>query len=125
MRQPKAFAKPPLRKKAGEARLAVALREMHADPARAWTVEELANKAALSRSVFFDRFTGAVGVPPMEYLLGWRMAIAKDLLSRQDISLSEVAERVGYSSASTFSTAFSRHVGQPPSRFARESLAPD
>ncbi len=105
----------------GDPRLAVAIREMHADPARAWTVEELARKAALSRSVFFDRFTGAVGVPPNEYLLGWRMAIAKNLLRQQDISLTEVAERVGYSSASTFSTAFSRHVGQPPSRFAREA----
>ena len=92
---------------------------MHADPARTWTVEELAKKAALSRSVFFERFTGSVGVPPMEYLLGWRMALAKDLLRQQDIGLAEVAERVGYSSASTFSTAFSRYVGQPPSRFAR------
>lgn len=104
----------------GDARLAIAIREMHADPARTWTVEELAKKAALSRSVFFDRFTGAVGVPPMEYLLGWRMALAKNLLRQQDIGLAEVAERVGYSSASTFSTAFSRYVGQPPSHFARE-----
>lgn len=106
----------------GDARLAIAIREMHADSGRTWTVEALAKKAALSRSVFFDRFTGAVGVPPMEYLLGWRMAIAKDLLRQQDISLAEIAERVGYSSASTFSTAFSRYVGQPPSRFARESI---
>lgn len=107
----------------GDARLAIAIREMHANPARAWTVEELARKAALSPSVFSDRFTGAIGVPPIEYLLGWRMAIAKDLLRQQNIGLAEVAERVGYSSASTFSTAFSRHVGQPPSRFARESIA--
>lgn len=103
----------------GDARLATAIRAMHADPARTWTVEELAKKAALSRSVFFERFTGSVGVPPMEYLLGWRMALAKDLLRQQDIGLAQVAERVGYSSASTFSTAFSRYVGQPPSRFAR------
>jgi AraC-like DNA-binding protein len=50
------------------------------------------------------------------------MAIAKDLLRHQDIALGEVADRVGYSysSASTFSTAFSRHVGQPPGRYARE-----
>lgn len=107
----------------GDARLAIALREIHADPARAWTVEVLAKKAALSRSVFFDRFSSAVGLPPMEYLLGWRMALAKDLLRQQDISLAEVAERVGYSSASTFSTAFSRFVGKPPSRFARECTA--
>ncbi|MND01568.1 transcriptional activator FtrA [compost metagenome] len=51
------------------------------------------------------------------------MAIAKDLLRRQEIGLSEVAERVGYGSASTFSTAFSRHVGQPPGRYARATLA--
>ena len=47
----------------------------------------------------------------MEYLLAWRMAVAKDLLRRHDFRLDEVAERVGYGSASTFSTAFSRHVG--------------
>ena len=102
-----------------DTRLAAAMRHMHGDPARSWTVEELAGKAALSRSAFFDRFTRAVGVPPMEYLLAWRMALAKDLLVREELALAEVAERVGYSSASTFSTAFSRHVGEPPSRFAR------
>jgi AraC-like DNA-binding protein len=103
----------------GDARLAVAIRQMHADPARPWTVEALSKAAALSRSVFFERFLGAVGVPPMEYLLGWRMALAKDLLRKRQVGLAEVAERVGYSSASTFSTAFSRHVGLPPSKFAR------
>lgn len=55
----------------------------------------------------------------MEYLLAWRMALAKGLLRGREHSMAEVAERVGYSSASTFSTAFSRHVGQPPARFAR------
>jgi AraC-like DNA-binding protein len=100
-------------------RLAAAMRHMHGDPARSWTVAQLAKKAALSRSAFFDRFTRAVGLPPMEYLLAWRMAVAKNLLSRHDISLADVAARVGYGSASTFSTAFSRYVGQPPSRYAR------
>jgi AraC-like DNA-binding protein len=104
-------------------RLAAAIRQMHRDPARAWTVAELARKAALSRSAFFNRFTDAVGLPPMEYLLGWRMAIAKDLLRRREAGLAEVAERVGYGSASTFSTAFSRYVGQPPGRFARAAQA--
>ena len=55
----------------------------------------------------------------MEYLLAWRMAVARDLLRQHDLGISQVAERVGYSSASTFSTAFSRHVGQPPGRYAR------
>lgn len=107
----------------GDPRLAMAMREMHGDPARSWTVDDLAKNAAMSRSAFFDRFTRAVGLPPMEYLLAWRMALAKDLLRKQDISLAEVAERVGYGSASTFSTAFSRHVGRPPSQFARESVS--
>jgi AraC-like DNA-binding protein len=79
----------------------------------------LAQTAALSRSAFFERFTRTVGLPPMEYLLAWRMALAKDLLRRQEFALAQVAERVGYGSASTFSTAFSRYVGQPPSHYAR------
>lgn len=112
-------APPGLLRGLSDARLAVAIRQMHGDPARAWTVAELARKAALSRSAFFDRFTRAVGLAPMEYLLAWRMALAKDLLRRGQAAVAEVAERVGYSSASTFSTAFSRHVGQPPGRFAR------
>jgi AraC-like DNA-binding protein len=112
-------APPGLLRGLADARLAQAMRQMHGDPARSWTVEQLAKKAALSRSAFFDRFTRAVGQPPMEYLLAWRMAVAKDLLRRDDLAIAEVAERVGYGSASTFSTAFSRHVGQPPSRSAR------
>ena len=103
----------------GDVRLAEAIRQMHADPARPWTMAELAKEAALSRSAFFDRFTRNVGVPPMEYLLAWRMALAKDLLRRQDADIAEVAERVGYGSASTFSTAFSRYVGQPPGRCSK------
>ena len=104
-----------------DARVSAAIRRMHDDPARPWTVLELAGEAALSRSAFFDRFTRIVGMPPMEYLIAWRMAVAKDLLRRRDLALTEVAERVGYGSASTFSTAFSRYVGQPPGRYARAS----
>ncbi len=116
-------APPGLVRGLGDARLAAAIRSMHGEPARAWTVADLAKRAALSRSAFFDRFTRAVGLPPMEYLLAWRMAIAKDLLRRGEAGLTEVAERVGYSSASTFSTAFSRHVGEAPGRFASAAQA--
>jgi AraC-like DNA-binding protein len=112
-------APPGLLRGLADPRLAAAIRAIHGDPAHAWTVTDLAEKAALSRSAFFDRFSRTVGVPPMEYLLAWRMAVAKDLLRRHDVALEEVAERVGYGSASTFSTAFSRHVGQPPGRYAR------
>jgi len=103
-----------------DGRLAPAIRQMHSQLARSWTVSLLARTAGMSRSAFFERFTNTVGLPPMEYLLAWRMAVAKDLLRREDVNLDEVAEHVGYGSASTFSTAFSRHVGRPPGRYSRE-----
>jgi AraC-like DNA-binding protein len=104
-------------------RLAMALRQMHDQPTRNWTVAKLAKEAALSRSTFFERFRREVGVAPMEYLLGWRMALAKDLLRRERFGVAETAERVGYSSASTFSVAFARHVGMPPVLYARAQRA--
>jgi AraC-like DNA-binding protein len=113
-------ALPGLLRGLADARLAPAIREMHRQVARSWTVALLARTAGLSRSAFFERFTRTLGSPPMEYLLAWRMAVAKDLLRRENVGLDEVAERVGYGSASTFSTAFSRHVGRPPGRYARE-----
>lgn len=104
-----------------DARLAPAIRQMHRHVGRPWTVAQLAKTAGVSRSAFFEHFTRTVGMPPMEYLIAWRMAVARDLLRRQRVSIVQVAERVGYSSASTFSTAFSRHVGEPPRRYARAS----
>lgn len=101
-----------------DARLAAALRRMHEEPARAWTVAQLAKEAALSRSTFFDRFSRMVGLAPMEYLLAWRMALAKVHLRRGG-RIGEVAERVGYASASAFGVAFARHVGLPPARYLR------
>jgi AraC-like DNA-binding protein len=117
-------APPGLLRGLADPRLAPAIRQMHGQLAHSWTVAQLARTAALSRSAFFERFTRTVGLPPMEYLLAWRMAVAKDLLRRHELGLDEVAERVGYGSASTFSTAFSRHVGRPPGRYAREGSQP-
>jgi AraC-like DNA-binding protein len=99
--------------------LARAIRQMHAKVSRSWTMSELAKVSGLSRSTFFDRFSRTLGLPPMEYLMAWRMAVARQLLRAQGLGIAEVAERVGYSSATTFSTAFSRHVGESPGRYAR------
>jgi AraC-like DNA-binding protein len=75
----------------------------------------------MSRAVFAERFAQKVGMPPMQYVLEWRMAIAKEMLRRDDAPLAEVAKSVGYQSASAFSTAFTRLTGCSPSVFARSS----
>ena len=116
-------APPGLVRALADGRLAAAIRGMHERPTQAWTVAELAKVAALSRSTFFERFNREVGVAPMEYLLAWRMALAKDLLRRGAGRMAEIAERVGYASASTFSVAFARHVGVPPTAYARRHAA--
>ena len=116
-------ASPGLLRGLADGRLAVAIRRMHESPTRPWTVAQLAKEAALSRSAFFERFNRAVGVAPMEYLLAWRMALAKNLLRQNHSGIADIAQRVGYSSASTFSVAFTRHVGMPPTRYARAQTA--
>jgi AraC-like DNA-binding protein len=114
---------PGLARGLADGRLAAALRALHARPDYPWTVAELAAEAALSRSAFFARFNRTVGLPPMEYLLTWRMALAKRLLREQEFGLDQVARKVGYGSASAFSVAFARHTGLPPARYARISQA--
>ena len=94
--------------------LAHALRRIHAQVAHAWTVAELAQVAGMSRAVFAERFNRKVGMPPMQYLVEWRIAIAKDVLRRDPVPLADLAERIGYQSASAFSTAFSRSRAARP-----------
>lgn len=115
-------APPGLLRGLADARLAGAIRRIHDEPGRGWTVAALAKEAALSRSAFFDRFARIVGVPPMEYVQRWRMSLAKDMLRRGAGRIEEIAERVGYGSASAFSTAFAREVGVPPKRFAMAAV---
>jgi AraC-like DNA-binding protein len=114
-------ASPGLVRGLADTRLATAIRLMHERPSHAWTVSELAKEAALSRTTFFVRFSREVGVTPMDYLLAWRMALAKDLLRRGHGRIAEIAEQVGYGSSSTFSVAFTRHVRVSPTQYAREN----
>ena len=91
----------------------LAIRAMHGDAARLWTIADLARTASLSRSAFFAQLQQAVGMAPMACQLAWRMAQGKSVL-RQRETVAAMAARVGYGSASAFSTAFARHVGLPP-----------
>lgn len=105
--------------------LADALRAIHADVARGWTVEQLARTAGMSRAVFAERFARTIGIPPMQYLLEWRVALAKEMLRGERPSLAMIAQRVGYQSASAFTTAFTRVAGCSPSEFARSTFRSD
>lgn len=113
-------APPGLLRGLADERLSPALRAMHQHPGQPWTVARLASEAGLSRSAFFDRFGRMVEMTPMEYLLHWRMLTAKSLVLEK--SIAEVAEHVGYTSASTFGTAFSKYTGRSPSAFRQERL---
>jgi AraC-like DNA-binding protein len=104
-----------------------ALRAMHANVGRSWNVKELAEIAHMSRSAFAQAFKTHVGVPPLEYLIRWRMSLARDALARDTLSISELAAATGYLSESAFSTAFRRVVGSSPAHFrnqARQSQPP-
>lgn len=103
--------------------LSVVLSAMHADPARRWTVQELAQLATMSRSAFALRFKQVVGAAPMEYLTYWRMLLASDRLKNSDDSVSTIAFSLGYESESAFSTAFKRVMLQSPRHYVREHAA--
>jgi AraC-like DNA-binding protein len=118
-------APPGLLRGLGDERLAMALDLMHAQVQRPWTVAQLARAAAMSRSSFHERFARVVGIAPMEYLLAWRMELARDLLRRGELNMSQIAERVGYGSGSAFSAAFHRHTGVAPSRYAQATADRD
>jgi AraC-like DNA-binding protein len=106
--------------------VSIAIKCMHDDPARRWTVRSLADAAAMSRTTFTLRFKRMVGAPPMEYLTYWRMLIAADKLSNSRDSISIISAALGYESESAFSTAFKRVMGCSPRAYSRHrNLRPD
>jgi AraC-like DNA-binding protein len=101
-----------------------ALGLLHERPSAPWTVESLASAVGLSRSGFAARFHELVGEPPLEYLARWRMTKAAQLLRESQLSMLEVAERVGYQSEASFNRAFKRWEGVAPGAYRRDHRAP-
>jgi len=101
--------------------VAAALRAIHGDPGRRWTVETLGARAGLSRAAFARRFVTLVGQPPLTYLTWWRMTLAARLLRDGDAPLAAVSRKVGYTSEFAFAHAFKREYGSAPGEFRRSA----
>lgn len=98
-------------------KIARAMGAMHADLRRAWTVQELADVALMSRTAFATRFRELVGESPVNYLTQWRMVVAGRLLQDTDTSAASIGLQVGYESETAFSAAFKRSAGFPPAKY--------
>ncbi len=99
--------------------MSAAINAMHDDPAHRWTLQELAERAGMSRSTFAVKFKQTVGTTPMEYLTRWRMLLAGDRLLNSRDPISSMALSLGYESESAFSTAFRRVMGCSPRQYTR------
>lgn len=100
-------------------RMRVALSSMHEEPARAWTVEELARSTGMSRTAFANTFKRTVGKSPMDYLTHWRMTLAAKRMQDAGETISSIAPALGYKSESAFSAAFKRQWGASPREHIR------
>ncbi|MEM6392476.1 MAG: AraC family transcriptional regulator [Planctomycetota bacterium] len=98
-----------------------ALSAVHREPGRAWSVAELAEAAAMSRSAFAARFAELVGQTPMQYVREWKMSQAAAWLRGGGVTVSEVAYRLGYESEASFSRAFKSVTGTAPGAVVREA----
>ncbi len=106
----------------GHPRLRLALVAVHEAPAQAWTLEDLAETAGMSRSVFAASFREAMGITPGQYLQGWRVSLAQQAL-RQGRPLKRIADDVGYGSEAALSRAFKAHTGQSPRQWREQDRA--
>jgi AraC-like DNA-binding protein len=93
---------------------------LHADPAREWSLQQLADEAGLSRTIFHERFTAALGQPPMTYLRECRMRLAADLIVAGELELRGIAKRTGYRSEGALCSAFKKWSGKTPGEFRAE-----
>lgn len=102
-----------------DAKIGKALAMLHAQPAHAWTADELAKASDMSRSAFAERFTGFVGMPPMRYLSHWRLQLAAVRLRESPRAIAQIAYEVGYESEAAFSRAFKQAFSVTPGKWRR------
>ena len=100
-----------------------AITSMHAEPAYRWTLEKLAQRSGMSRSIFAMKFKAIVGTSPMEYLTRWRMLLAGEMLMRSHDPIVFIALSLGYESESAFSKAFRRVMACSPRQYRRSHSA--
>jgi AraC-like DNA-binding protein len=103
-------------------RLRFALIAMHERPAHEWSLDELAEKAGMSRSVFANAFRDTVGITPGAYLQNWRISLAQQML-RQGRPLKMIAIEVGYGSEAALSRAFKVQSGLTPREWKQAQAA--
>ena len=104
--------------------MSAAINAMHDDPAYRWTLQELAERAGMSRSTFAQKFKETVGASPLDYLTRWRMLLAGDRLVNSSDPISVIALSLGYESESAFSTAFKRVMGWSPRQYSHGRNSP-
>lgn len=100
--------------------LTKALVAMHEMPSENWTINKLAEVAGMSRSSFAQRFKEVVGIPPLTYLMDYRLRLAARYLRLQQNSIGRISGLVGYASDSTFSQAFKRVYGISPKAYRQQ-----
>ena len=105
----------------GQSQLCRAISAIHGDPARKWTVADLAREAGASRSSFSRQFTERVGQPPIDYVTSWRMMLAADRLENGAEALTTIARSLGYETDSAFCAAFRRVMGSSPRQYGRQT----
>jgi len=106
-----------------DSKIGPALNQIHAEEHADWSVEKLANEAALSRSAFTERFIKHVGESPKTYLINWRMQKAKSKLESSDVNMYDIAESAGYSSEAAFSKAFKQYFDRTPGSFRKRLVS--
>src|SRR5205807_6862406 len=98
------------------------LQLLHAEPARRWTIEEIAHRIGSSRTVLADRFKALLGRPPIDYLASWRIQLAAERLRVGHESISSIAANIGYESDAAFIRAFKRITGTTPGSWREGTL---